>query len=86
MIRSIADGLRLYDHVDGLTLCDFQTQNTFATLVDSYSVTLYSNMETDILREGFWLLTDSLGLSSYAIRSCYGSYASLKELRVHYWN
>ena len=76
-LRSIAEGLKLYDHVNGLTTCDWQTTDTFATMVDSVSVLSKSNMETDIVREGFWLFTDGLGLSSYAIRSCYGSYTSL---------
>ena len=41
--------------------------------------------EAFVIRESVWLLTDSLGLSSYALRSCYGSWLSFGELQNHYW-
>ena len=45
-----------------------------------------SKGETDLIREGVWLFTDAMGLSSYVVRTCYKSYVSLEELQVHYWN
>ena len=53
-------------------------------LVDSASVFYQAGWETDIILEGLWLFTDMLGLSSYALRSCYTSYTSLDELWLHY--
>ena len=58
----------------------------FATLVDSVSTFWGSEGQTDVIREGVWLLTDSMGLSSYAVRTCHESYVSLQELKVHYWD
>ena len=37
-----------------------------------------------MIRHGTWLFTDSMGLSSFALRNCYTSYASLFELKTHY--
>ena len=85
VLRSFAQGLKLYDHVYGLTTCDLDTSNFAATLVDSASVFYSSSGEPEVIREGIWLFTDSLGLTSYALRSCYDSYASLLELNAHYW-
>ena len=38
MIRSIAEGLKLYNHIENLNICDYHSQNYFTTLVDSVSV------------------------------------------------
>jgi len=86
VLRSAAEGLNLYEHVDRLTVCDYHTQSFLSTLVDSASTFWGSDGETDFIREGIWLFTDSLGLSSYALRTCYASYVSLQELHVHYWD
>ena len=85
VLRSFGQGLKLYDHVDGLTMCDLNTQNFASTLVDSASIFAISSGKPDVFREGIWLLTDALGLSSFAVRKCYDSYASMLELNEHYW-
>ena len=85
VIRSIAEGFNLYEHVDKLTVCDYHTQAMFTTMIDSVSTFWGSEGETDVIREGVWLFTDTLGLSSYSFRTCYQSYVSMQELRVHYW-
>mmetsp|Transcript_25935 Transcript_25935/g.30341 ORF Transcript_25935/g.30341 Transcript_25935/m.30341 type:complete len:155 (-) Transcript_25935:743-1207(-) len=85
VLRSIAEGFSLYKHIDKLTVCDYHTQALFSTMVDSASTFWGSGGETDLIREGVWLFTDALGLSSYAVRTCHRSYTSLKELNVHYW-
>ena len=85
IIRSIAEGLNLYEHVDKLTVCDYHTQALFTTMVDSVSTFWGSEGQTDVIREGVWLFTDTLGLSSYAVRTCHQSYISIQELETHYW-
>lgn len=77
VIRGTAEGLNLYEHVDKLTVCDYHIQSFFSTLVDSASTFYGSAWETDLLREGLWLFTDSMGLSSYALRTCHRSKISL---------
>ena len=86
VVRSIATGLNLYQHVDGLTVCDFDTQNTMSTFVNSVSTVYKAGGNSEIFREGFWLFTDSLGLSSYSLRSCYRSWTNIDSLYDHYWS
>lgn len=84
VIRSFADGLNLYKHLDKLNVCDYHTQTYFTTLVDSIETFWGSEGQTDLIREGIWLFTDSMGLSSYAVRTCHQSALSLDELITHY--
>ena len=86
IVRSIATGLNLYQHVDGLTVCDFDTQNTMSTFVESVSTLYKAGGNSEIFREGFWLMTDGLGLSSYSLRSCYRSLTNIDSLYNHYWS
>ena len=80
VVRSIATGLNLYQHVDGLTVCDFDTQNTLSTMVNSVSTIYKAGGNSEVFREGFWLFTDGLGLSSYSLRSCFRSMVNLDSL------
>lgn len=80
IIRSVAEGFKLYEHVNSLKICDFNSQIFASTLVDSLSLFAHAHSDTEYYREGLWLFTDSLGLFSYVLRSCYTSLIDLNEL------
>lgn len=84
LIRSITEGFNLYEHVKKLSVCDHDTDNFFEILFQSTGIFIESKLEPGELRKGTWALTDSLGLSSYAIRSCYTASQSIEELYEHY--
>jgi len=72
IIRSVLRGLNLYEEVGDLDVCDTNTNtyfkyweksvNHFSAATDSYEI-----------MDGIYAITDSMGQSSYMVRTCYSA-------------